>query len=567
MTMNAYLPISANALPPDVEAINFDHPLKKHTATIHIGANLTAQEHGLLNVLYEKALQSTDHEWQSNTFHVRMSDIRQFFDKEDKKLSRENLKKNLGKLRTEAISWNIFGQDHKNKDRWDELSYHEVGFISSFDVYPNYVCFSIDPKIAFLIKNPNIYTHIDLRIQKKLTTKYEIILYELLSDELNRAMSDEMITRWYNIGELRRIFSIPLDSYLNDKRKFNKICLYDPIKEINEHTDIDIALHEKEKNQNSVIALRFSVKRKPGMETQQQKLNLVVDTKEELEPISLTGNETNYMILDELTEFFGQKTGRIIYEDTEFKFANAGDFERVIRDNIEYAKRQKNVNSLCAYMRNAILDDWAGSIANQKKEKEELQKKEEQKKIIKAREDEERAREKTAQEQYELEVKCFRLLDEVEVNELLEEHIKTCPWLGKKERYNEEKKELHLSGLAWEKYYKKSAYYIKEFYKRPQEEQDVIYKILKSHYMDYFESYPKWTRLLYVAKCSYPHTIDVFRHLIQMNIIILAQIERREHPSWEYSETATIISNIEEYNPMRKDWNTYIKNYEYTPKF
>jgi len=353
------LPINLPAM-----ALDLDIPLKKHTATIHVETSLTVTEHKLMNILYKVALETRN--WGADVYRVSLSTIKDFLGRAV--IDKSDIEKNLENLRTARISWNIFNQDQKNKKDWDNLSESSangaVGFISSWGYSTEDACiiFSIDALLKSIIKNPNIFTYIDLRVQKKLTSKYEIKLYELLADELNRSKKSNIITRLYSIGDLHRIFGVSPESYLSDAREFNRHCIRGPIKEINEHSDVTVKIQDIVKTKNKVTGYMFEIIAKEGIAP----MDGVVQETMELDDVDAVVEnpfiygKTDYDVFDELTQLFNSvEVATKIFENIKNKHTYF-DFKDLIRENIEYAKRsQKNAKNFLGYLRTAIENDYA----------------------------------------------------------------------------------------------------------------------------------------------------------------------------------------------------------------
>lgn len=359
-------------LPMNLPIISLDPtvPLKKHTATIHIETTLTVTEHKLMNILYKVALETRN--WEADWYRVSLSDIRDFLGRTV--IDKSDIEKNLENLRKARISWNIFNQDQKNKKDWDALSESSVngavGFISSwgYSVEDSCIVFSIDSLLKSIIKNPNIFTYIDLRVQKKLTSKYEVKLYELLADELNRSKKNNMVTRLYSIGDLHRIFGVSPESYLSDAREFNRHCIKGPMKEINGHSDLVVEIQDIIKTKNKVTGYTFKIATKEEAiaadGTVQETLDLSADVEN-----PFIFSKTDYNVFDELAQLFNSvDVATKIFDNAKNKHTSF-DFRELIRENIEYAKRnQKNAKNFLGYLRTAIDNDYAGYEAKLKKE-------------------------------------------------------------------------------------------------------------------------------------------------------------------------------------------------------
>jgi len=409
-------------LPIPIAALNPDIPLKKHSATIHVESKFSTIEHKLLNILYKSAFDVQ--QWQSEYYYIRLSDIKNFIGR-NSVINIPELKKNLENLRTAKISWNIFNLDQENEKQWDKLS-GATGFISSWVVAEGpgqkIVRFSLSPEIKKLIEDPKVFSYIDLQVQKKLSSKYDIVFFELLSDELNRSQKKSIITRWYSIGDLRRIHGIPLKSYLNESRDFNRYCIKGPIAKINEHSDLEVDIQETEKVGKKAVAFRFSVTMKGELADPQESLDFPSMPSSD----DVYTKDKDYIVMDELIELFYQKKIALdIYDDAKTKYRHLdndeGHLDLLIKENIEYSKRQKNVKNLLGYMRAAIENDYACYEAKLKKEKEDSRKATEQAALKKKQDEEKRKQDQIADDEYNKKVEEFNKLPANEISKFYDE--------------------------------------------------------------------------------------------------------------------------------------------------
>ena len=350
-------------LPITIQALNPEIPLKKHSATIHIEGALGVVDHKLLNIIYKCAYDFD--QCASDYYYLKFSDISKFLGW--KRFVMSDIAEALEKLRVAKISWNIFNQDRKNDEEW--IAAGATGFIASFLVIDDHgiIRFSLSPEIKRLISNPNIYSYIDLRVQKKLKSKYELILYEVFIDELNRSFQKEKTSRWYSISDIRRLYGLAEDSY-TEARDFNKYCIKDPLQAINEHTNLEVSVQEQEKVKRKIVALRFKIGLKAGVDADAQN----AQTNLELEPAENLMDK-QYFAQDELTQLFNsEKTALQIIEYVKNKYPDY-DCEELIKENIECAKRdktRKQVYSFLGYTRSAIENDYAGYTKKVDEEKQ-----------------------------------------------------------------------------------------------------------------------------------------------------------------------------------------------------
>ena len=342
-------------LPLTIRALNPEIPLKKHSATIHIEASLGVVDHKLLNIIYKCAF-DTD-KCSSDYYYLKFNDIKDFLGW--KRFVMADICESLEKLRIAKISWNIFGQDNKNTQKW--VAAGSTGFIASYLTISEHcaIRFSLSPEIKRLISNPNIYSYIDLRVQKKLKSKYELILYEVLIDELNRSGQNNIVTRWFSISDLRRLYGLPYDAY-SEAKDFNKFCLKDPIESINLNTDLEVKINDEERVKRRIVAVRFSVIMKKGSSSDLDNLQTTLDFATEQNE-----QDKQYYAIEELSQLFNsEKAAQQIIEYVKEKYPSY-DCEELIKENIEYAKRDKSkkqVYSFLGYTRSAIENDYAGYI-------------------------------------------------------------------------------------------------------------------------------------------------------------------------------------------------------------
>jgi hypothetical protein len=350
MSLSTNLQEKIAHLDPSLPAVlNPNLPFKKHTATIHITADLTAVDYKVQNILYKAAFEIDG--FDSEEYTLRLSEIGKFLGW--KSTSIRDIKPSLERLRAGAIRWNIFDQDNKNKDAW--VSVGETGFISHFAVSlsADSVRFSVSPLLRRMLKSPNIYALIDLSMQGKIKGKYELIYYEYFLEECFRRKTPELITRWYSINDIRMMLNVPKDVWA-EARYFNRFCVRDPIKNLNAcDVDIKVEIHEVQRINRSVVAYRFLVKY-TGKETFGDQLELGISLR------SSRVDEFHYDLQDELSLYFDAKTVEQIINDCKERFPDF--YDSFIRANIEYSKTKSSVGqikNIPGYILAAINGDFA----------------------------------------------------------------------------------------------------------------------------------------------------------------------------------------------------------------
>jgi hypothetical protein len=189
----------------------------------------------------------------------------------------------------------------------------------------------------------------------------------LLADELNRSKKSNMITRLYSIGDLHRIFGVSPESYLSDAREFNRHCIKGPMKEINEHSNLVVEIQDIIRTKNKVTGYTFKIATKEEAAATdgavQEALDLTIGVEN-----PFIFSKTDYNVFDELAQLFNSiDVATKIFDNARNKHTNF-DFKDLIRENIEYAKRnQKTAKNFLGYLRTAIDNDYAGYEAKYQK--------------------------------------------------------------------------------------------------------------------------------------------------------------------------------------------------------
>jgi len=330
-------------------ALNPEIKLKKHSSIIHYKGNLSSVEHRVLNIFYKCAYDTNN--FSSERYYIRISDICKFLNWDSGKY--DDIRNALLKLREAGFQWNIFEADTKNPDDWSQAG--GTGFISSYNIdrKQGIISFSLSDVLRDLLKNPNIYALIDLRVQNKLKSKYDLILYEYFLEELYRSREKESITRWYSINDIRRMLNVSDDTYALPK-KFIHHCIKEPISSINNNTDIEIEIIETMRTGKKIAAFKFKLKFK----TEPAEVELKFDVEEEHDDMP------EYDIVKELGLFFSNPdTVNKIIESV--KNNHPKYYTEIIMANIEYAKKKDkkdSIQSYPAFLRTAIAEDYAGYV-------------------------------------------------------------------------------------------------------------------------------------------------------------------------------------------------------------
>ncbi|MBN1294687.1 MAG: replication initiation protein [Candidatus Latescibacteria bacterium] len=362
-------------IPVTVSSLDPEAPFKKHTATIHVEGQLSLIDHKILNILYKCCYENDN--FQSDYYYVKVSDIVEFLGW--KKRVKKDIDDALNQLRVSGLRYNIFKQDKKNKDDWDKAG--GTGFIASylFDDEQNFIRFSLSPEIKSILQKPNIYALIDLRVQKKLKSKYEVIYYEYFLEELYRSGNTEMVTRWYSVSDIRRMLNVSPERFQSFKF-LNRDCIKLPLKSLNE-SDVGLyaEVEDVQRVNRKVVAVNFRIKLTNAEKFEGKQEELSLGGADELI------HELKYEVAEELAELFqNKKTVQQIIDEVTRKNPDC-DINLFLMNNIEYAKRQNRegaVSNFLGFLRTCITNDYARYIdklakfrqAQQSKEDHEIRK-------------------------------------------------------------------------------------------------------------------------------------------------------------------------------------------------
>lgn len=298
------------------------HPeVRKPTATIHIANQFSFIERKLLNSLIHHA-QNKNNALNSEKKSLNLSQVL-----EDIGCNTRNhsvLKKSLRNLVGTIIEWNVLKQD---KTR----SWGVCTFLSSGELNKGKVHYRLNPELVDQVNYPSLFAIMRLEIQSKLTGKYPLIIYEYLIDHLCRNKKDKITIEAVPIEDVYMICGVS-EKYLNTDnfRYFNRNILTPAIDEINNKTDISVAIDLK-RQARKVHAISFSISKNK----------------------QTTSDETN--------------THPLIQYGVDEKVANSllskYDKKR-IKENLDYAlNRQsiKKVDNIASYIVAAIKNNYAAS--------------------------------------------------------------------------------------------------------------------------------------------------------------------------------------------------------------
>jgi hypothetical protein len=225
-----------------------DQDLKKHVAAIHIENRLSLLERKMANVLLYNAYPNL---LSQEAHRILIKDLAAIvgFDSND----RECLKRALVSLMSTVLTWNII--DRKG----NETAWRARPMLMSADIEHNWCIYSYHQDLRKKLFNPEIYSRINLSIQRKFTSGYAFALYENCLRYRNTGS-----TGWFPLDLFRKLMGVGDNDYYSDFRRFNSKVIKPAIHQVNMTSDIYLEAEIKAEKRRTV-AIRFSIRDNPQM--------------------------------------------------------------------------------------------------------------------------------------------------------------------------------------------------------------------------------------------------------------------------------------------------------------
>jgi len=227
-----------------------DCVLIKHVAAVHINNVLTLNQRKIANILLKNAYAYLNKgPW--HTISVRDL-LNQLGWKESSK-STEMLKIDLKTLNTVQLEWNILNADKKHV--WGVTT-----FLADAKIENGIIRYSYSLALQEMLYNPNIYTKLNLYVQRLFKTKYALILWEFIWCELSKNKNIDEIFQDVSVDDLKKIFGIENKKSYETFKRINQKILGPALEEINTKSDIRIDI-ELCRNGKKVDKIRFTIKK------------------------------------------------------------------------------------------------------------------------------------------------------------------------------------------------------------------------------------------------------------------------------------------------------------------
>lgn len=221
----------------------------KHSATIQITNRISLVQRRAWNILLANAYDDLP---KQDRYRISLKDLMGILG-----LERCNNDKHIKDACKELVScyieWNILGKDGSRE--WGVS-----GLLASATVNHGILTYSYSPELRDRLYNPQMYARIKLSIQKLFSSKHALAIYELCVDYFIEKRGHGE-TPWIDIENYRKLMGLKEDEY-TDFKFLNKWTIKDPIKEINEKSDLSVSVEYK-KEGRKVVAIKFHITPKP----------------------------------------------------------------------------------------------------------------------------------------------------------------------------------------------------------------------------------------------------------------------------------------------------------------
>jgi hypothetical protein len=206
--------------------------LVKHQGIIEVENKMSTAERKALNVLLANVQYNYENPLEIKEFQIKIRDLMDLVNKGDSN-NIDYMKKCLENLQAIRMAWNILSDDGE-EEAWGIFS--PIPDISYRKTKDGITCYyQLSDRIKQHAIFPEYYGKINLRIQREIDCKYELVMYELATKTLKN--SDHASTLFIEKEKFEKLFGISDGSY---KRfcDLKRRVIDDPSKKLKELTNI-----------------------------------------------------------------------------------------------------------------------------------------------------------------------------------------------------------------------------------------------------------------------------------------------------------------------------------------
>ncbi len=366
---------------------NEELKIKKDNAIIQVSNHLTMQQRKLINVLIYVAKKILKSKPEQTIFNIDLATLRRFswITAGDN----QQLKKSLKQLVEYTVEFDLQKED--STKHWGIFPFLAQVWIMEVQKWLTCVAnFAFPPIILEAIKNPSLFAKLDVRIIRRLNSKYSISLYETLKSYYDRVEKyrKEQI-RKIDINTLRDLLGVPNGAY-KKFAMFRINALDKAVEEINKYTDLSVRYDlEKEKKITAVI---FSFSKR----------------KEKIDLQSIDIQMQQYGLSQEyITKIRKKKNNEYILSVLKY---------------VDIEVKRKKIQNIGWYTRSALEEGYGQNDYEKRKRKEEEIRKEKEEKEVKFKKIESDRKRRKKEETIQLVEKWLSTKTEKEVVKLQEKY-------------------------------------------------------------------------------------------------------------------------------------------------
>ncbi len=240
--------------------IKNNNELIKHSAAIHISADLTLLQRNLYNVLLLNAFPRLK---EQEVHTINASEVCRLLG--SKTRNYETIKEAFRQLRRADVEWNIF---HKvGESEWSQREWTNTGLLAHATILHETVLeYSYSYPMRQRLRNPAIYARLDLEVQNKFSSKYSTVMWEFFVDTLGARRNFVEVT--LVLPDLRRLMGMTEGDY-KDFRVFKRSALMPALNDVNEHSGVYVEATFIREGR-SIARVKLSVERRNKLQEQEQ---------------------------------------------------------------------------------------------------------------------------------------------------------------------------------------------------------------------------------------------------------------------------------------------------------
>jgi plasmid replication initiation protein len=243
-----------------------DRYLIKHSAAIHITNKISMLERKIFNICLKNAYADLKSE---QKFQLSLSSIKKELGWSENSHDNEQLKDSLRNLVSTVVEWNTFGKD-KSKE-WGVCS-----LLSSVKIRSGTVTYTYGDEIRGYLSSPNIYAKLNMAIQRDITSKHALALWEFLNDALATFKGQSHGVQM-PLTEIKTLFGIDENSSYSEFKRINEKILKPACEELNKISDISVRMEFIRQNKKVTEVLFHISKKMSALEKKRDQEPVFVD--------------------------------------------------------------------------------------------------------------------------------------------------------------------------------------------------------------------------------------------------------------------------------------------------